>query len=171
MRLEIEKKFLVKEIPNLSDYSFNEIEQGYLSFIPEIRIRRKGKKYYITKKGEGTLSRPELDEEINEGVYGILSLLVSGKMIKKTRYQIPLENGLIGELDIYHGDLEGLSTVEIEFGAEKEAREFIGPSWFGEDITEDKRYKNKNLARIEDLDFILNQSNESRLLKKIKQDN
>lgn len=141
--LEIEKKFLVNEMPNLFDYPFDEIEQGYLSFTPEIRIRKKGEKCYITEKGEGTQTRLEVETEINNITYSILSHLVKGKTIRKTRYIIPLEKDLIAELDIYHDDLEGFSTVEIEFGSEKQAQEFLKPEWFGEDITEDTRYKTK----------------------------
>lgn len=81
--LEIEKKFLIDEIPDLSSASFDEIEQGYLSFVPEIRIRRKGEKFYITKKGEGTQTRTQEEEEINESVYKILSNLIQGRVIKK----------------------------------------------------------------------------------------
>lgn len=166
--LEIEKKFLVNEMPYLSDYPFDEIEQGYLSFVPEIRIRRKGNKFYITKKGEGTQTRPEEETEIDDIAYNILSHLVQGRIIKKTRYKIPLEDGLIAELDIYHGDLKGLSTVETEFESESQAREFIKPDWFGEDVTEDKKYKNKNLVRIEEISLLLEQSKPSDTQKKYK---
>lgn len=155
--LEIENKFLVREVPNLSEYSFDEIEQGYLSFVPEIRIRKKGDKYFLTEKGEGTRIRPETETEIDSTTYSILSNLVQGRIIRKTRYKIPLEDGLIAELDIYYDDLEGLSTVETEFCSEKQANEFIKPDWFGEDITENKEYKNKNLARVEEVSLLLNQ--------------
>lgn len=33
---ENERKFLVSKIPNLEGVSKNEIEQGYISFIPEV---------------------------------------------------------------------------------------------------------------------------------------
>lgn len=47
--MEIEKKFLVDErnIPNLSEFNFCEIEQGYLNIKPDpiIRIRKKDNDY------------------------------------------------------------------------------------------------------------------------------
>ena len=66
----------------------------------------------------------------------------------------------MAELDIYYGELEGLITVETEFKSEKEANEFIVPNWYGKEITYDKRYKNKNLARcsIEELKLLLAES-------------
>lgn len=61
---------------------------------------------------------------------------------------IPIENDLIAELDIYSNQLEGLSTVEVEFPSLEVATNFQAPEWFGIDITSNKSYKNKNLAKI-----------------------
>lgn len=153
--LEIERKFLLKELPDLSSFSFDEIEQGYLSFTPEIRIRRKGEKYFITEKGDGTQTREELETEIDYVTYKILSNLVKGSIIKKTRYKITLDDELTAELDVYHELLDSLFTVEVEFRSEEQANSFIAPNWFGNDITKDKRYKNKNLAQIDGIEFLL----------------
>ena len=159
--LEIEKKFLLKDILDLSNYPFNDIEQGYLSFNPEIRIRKKGEKFFITQKGDGTQIRTEIETEINEVTYEILSTLLLGRLIKKTRFNIPLQEEIIAELDIYHDELEGLITVETEFTSEEQANGFLPPEWFGEDITKDKRYKNKNLARLENVEILLPKTEKS----------
>ena len=159
--LEIEKKFLLKDIPDLSNYPFNDIEQGYLSFNPEIRIRKKGEKFFITQKSDGTQIRTEIETEINEVTYEILSTLLLGRLIKKTRFNIPLQEEIIAELDIYHDELEGLITVETEFTSEEQANGFLPPEWFGEDITKDKRYKNKNLARLENVEILLPKTEKS----------
>ena len=46
--------------------------------------------------------------------------LTSGARVEKTRYYIPLvdEHGreYTAELDVYKGHLEGLATIEVEFG-------------------------------------------------------
>jgi CYTH domain-containing protein len=34
----------------------------------------------------------------------------------------------------------------VEFGDEIQAKAFVPPQWFGADVTEDGRYKNKSLA-------------------------
>lgn len=153
--LEIERKFLVDEIPNLSKYESNEIEQGYLSLTPEIRIRKKGDSYFITMKGDGSLTRLETETKIDEVTYEILKNLVKGNLIKKTRYKIPLEDNLLAELDIYGDNLEGLYTVEVEFKDEEQANNFDVPYFFGKDITLDKRFKNKNLSTCEDVKTLL----------------
>lgn len=49
--MEIEKKFLVSDIPDLSQaVKVFEIEQGYLCSEPTVRIRRKNDDYILTYK-------------------------------------------------------------------------------------------------------------------------
>jgi adenylate cyclase len=146
--MEIERKFLVNTIPfDPAAYPHSEIRQGYLSFEPEIRIREKDNVYYLTEKGAGSLVREEHETEISEAEYRAKEPLVISVFIEKTRYFIPLNNGLVAELDIYHGKLDGLVAVEVEFDAVAAARAFTPPDWFGREITEDKTYRNKNLAK------------------------
>ena len=147
--MENERKFLVKELPNLDNCEFYRINQGYISFSPEVRIRKKDNRHYLTYKGEGTQIREENETSLDESAYEILLMALQGRLIDKTRYEIKLYDGLIAELDIYHGDLSGLFTVETEFKTEEQADTFKIPDWFGDEITCDKRYKNKNLARME----------------------
>ena len=70
-----------------------------------------------------------------------------GLRIEKTRYEIDAGDGLVIELDIYAGDLEGLVVAEVEFASEEAADGFAPPDWLGPDVTEDLRYKNQRLAR------------------------
>lgn len=87
-------------------------------------------------------------------------------MIEKTRVFVPIEQGYTAELDIYHGFLEGLLTVEVEFPSEEAALEFIPPIWFGEDITSDKRFKNKSLATSQvNLDELMHKKEKIRTLE------
>ena len=128
-----------------------EIEQGYISRDPEIRIRRKGDKFFITFKGKGDLSRAETEISISEEEYKELcSFVTSKRIIKKTRTEIPLGNGLIAEADEYHGELCGFFAVEVEFASEEEARSFVPPAWFGRELTYEDRVKNMNLAYLDD---------------------
>ena len=50
--------------------------------------------------------------------------------------------------------------MEVEFPNKEVAVLFEVPSWFGEDITDDLRYKNDNLAMfsIKDIDELINQN-------------
>ena len=144
--MEIERKFLLGETPDLTNTAYTEISQGYLSYEPEIRIRKDASKFYITKKSEGNLTREEEEIEITSELYNILSDLIDGKEIKKTRYYVSIDK-YIAEVNFYHEELEGFSMIEVEFPNEEEANSFSIPNWFGEEVTHLEEYKNKNLAR------------------------
>ena len=50
--MEIERKFLIKELPkNLETYPCRHLEQGYLSTAPVVRVRKDNDKYELTYKG------------------------------------------------------------------------------------------------------------------------
>lgn len=146
---EIERKFLVSNLPeNLDSYPKKEIMQGYLAIAPdgtEIRLRKKGKKYYQTVKTGGGKTRGEFETEITEDQFNTFWQATEGKRVEKTRYEIPHGNNVI-ELDVYDKNLGGLLSAEVEFKTEAESNKFVAPEWFGSEVTEDSRYKNQNLA-------------------------
>ena len=143
---EIERKFLVEEMPDLWQLpTAIDIEQFYLTYSPEIRIRKQSNQEYatFTVKSEGDMVRKEDETTINLIAFENLKKIAKGS-IEKTRYYIN-EGRYTFEIDEYK-DLD-LMTVEVEFNSIEEAKEFNPPEWFGKEVTEDKRYKNKNLAR------------------------
>ena len=145
--MEIERKFLVSAIPDkLESYNIKEIEQAYISTNPTIRIRKSNSDYILTVKGSGHMSREEFELSINEAQYLSLMKKTETLTVSKARYEIPIDGGYLAELDIYHGQLEGLMTVEVEFNTVDEALIFKPPSWFSIDVTNDKRYKNTALS-------------------------
>jgi CYTH domain-containing protein len=125
----------------LSNTVGQEVLQGYIQTHPdEIRLRKKGGAFYLTKKSTGGLMREEDEVEILEKAFEILWSLTQGKRIEKTRYVIPL-GGLKIELDIYPN---GKMTAEVEL-PDKDYK-FDAPDWFDKEVIYDERYKNKNLA-------------------------
>ena len=152
--LEIEKKFLVKQMPELSKYRHYEIEQAYLNRDPVLRIRKRDDDYIFTykskKKSDSALQvSTEIEEALTKEAYEHLREKADGFPITKTRYIIPLENGLKGELDVFHGRLDGLVFIEVEFKDVAAAGAFLPPEWFGPDVTADKRYRNGYLSTLE----------------------
>ena len=143
--MEIERKFLVAVLPKLDGYRHSEIVQGYVSFSPEIRVRRLDDKYYLTEKGEGMIVREEFEKEIDKATAEKMFKEVKTNLIEKTRYYIPY-NKLTIELDIYKGIFKGLIVAEVEFESLEEANAFVPPEWFSEDISEKREYRNKILA-------------------------
>ena len=142
--MEIEKKFLVKELPDLSKYEYVDIEQGYLSTSPVVRIRKKNDKYILTYKGSGLMAREEIEASLTEEAYQHLLEKIDGYPITKRRYMIPFEDYMI-ELDVFEGHMKGLIMAEVEFASMEDAKGFNPPQWFGEDVTEDRRYHNSNM--------------------------
>ncbi len=142
--MEIERKFLIKELPDLSKYEYVDIEQGYLSTSPVVRIRKKNDNYILTYKGGGLMAREEIEAALTKEAYEHLLTKIDGHAITKRRYLIPLNPYLI-ELDVFSGHMKGLIMAEVEFPSIEEANSFIPPLWFGADVTEDRRYHNSNM--------------------------
>ena len=90
--------------------------------------------------------REEYNLPLTEDAYLHLREKADGIRIRKTRYKIPLPQGLTIELDIFHDAHEGLLLAEVEFPDEETAQTFTPPDWFGEDVTGDSRYHNSTLA-------------------------
>ena len=146
--IEIERKFLVKKIPdNLDTYERIDMTQGYLNTAPVVRVRKENDDYVLTYKGSGLLSHSEYNLPLNKEAFEHLLKKCDGIIISKSRYKIPLENNLTAELDIFKGDLDSLKLVEVEFGSVEEAENFIPPEWFGEDVTTDGRYHNSYISK------------------------
>lgn len=148
--MEIERKFLISEdISDKAVYNIEEIEQGYIKFNPEVRIRNvDNREFYLTYKSKGKLQRQELEERITKEQYQILLKIVKGRLIKKTRFYIKLDEELSAEVDVYGEELEGLSTVETEFKSVTGAQSFKVPTWYGAEVTDDNRFKNQSLAKL-----------------------
>ncbi len=152
--MEIERKFLVEEksSPKLEILEKYELEQYYISIEPEIRFRKVcsekiESKYFLTFKSSGDKIRKEIEIEINEEIFENNKNKIIGSIVSKDRTIIILDSNLKAELDNY--DFINLVVVEVEFETEEEADNFIPPEWFGKEVTNDKRYKNKYLAKIQ----------------------
>ena len=165
--MEIERKFLADPTGlDLSVYQKKEMSQGYISTDPVIRIRQSNENYILTVKSGGLLAREEFETMLTAEQYESLSKKVEGILIRKTRYLIPISDAdatsdvetetsqpdemrnLVAELDIFHGDLEGLVYVEVEFPSVEAAKAFQPLPWFGQEVTEDGSYTNAALSRL-----------------------
>ena len=145
---EIERKFLIPKQPDgLVRLSSARIRQGYLlaGAVREIRLRDKGGRHYLTVKQGTGLARSEVEIELEERQFEKLWPLTDGTRVEKTRHLVEYEDVTI-ELDIFQGALTGLCLAEVEFSSEDEALAFAPPDWFGAEVTDDERYKNRSLA-------------------------
>lgn len=146
--MEIERKFLVKELPKkLETYEQKHISQGYMCTNPVVRIRRSNEEYFLTYKGRGKMVREEHEFPLTAEAFEHMLPKIDGILIDKVRYLIPLEDGHTAELDIFQGILAPLRLVEVEFASVEEAEGFVAPAWFGDDVTNSKEYHNSNLSQ------------------------
>lgn len=163
---EIERKFLVaypdlSQIEGITECRKREILQTYLT-APQgetHRVRRVlegGRVTYIeTRKQRISMLRAVEDErEITEGEYdALLPKKEEGSMpIRKTRYAFPFGTHVV-ELDVYPF-WQDRAIVEVELKSEDEC--FSLPPFLqvlGE-VTNDKRYKNVNLAKLVPFDDV-----------------
>jgi adenylate cyclase len=145
MAVEIERKFLVvgddwRGAPGVF-YS-----QGYLNRAKErtVRVRIAGDQGYLTIKGAtNNASRAEFEYPIPQADATALLQLCEQPLITKYRRKIAYQ-GFIWEVDEFLGDNAGLVVAEIELPGVDTP--FALPAWIGQEVTEDVRYYNSNLA-------------------------
>ena len=145
---EIEKKFRLRAMPRKLLSPGTHISQGYVfTEGGELRVRKKGDCFFITVKGEGTLSREEWETPIPGWVFETIWPKTEGRRVEKIRNSIAY-NGLTLEVDEYFGKLQGLITLEVEFPDIEATSRFCPPEWVAvtADVTADPAYKNKSLA-------------------------
>ena len=145
MKLEIERKFLVKnnafKDQTLRSHS---IVQGYLSKDPErtVRVRIIDKEGWLTIKGksnaQGT-SRSEWEKAIPLEDAKQLLVLAIDVPIEKIRHIVPFENFTF-EVDEFLTHNKNLLLAEIELPSEDTS--FPRPHWLGEEVTGNPSYYN-----------------------------
>jgi adenylate cyclase len=148
MGFEIERKFLTCN----EDWKQNAVgtlyRQGYLSrdSSRSVRVRVSGQTAMLNIKGaKSTLSRVEYEYPISvKDAQHLLDELCERPLIEKTRYEIQFE-GMLWEVDEFHGENEGLVVAEIELTSEDQA--FAQPAWLGAEVSHDARYLNINLIQ------------------------
>jgi adenylate cyclase len=148
MGLEIERKFLVKNIDFLNKIEGVKFSQGYIPSEGNtgVRIRIAGVKGFITLKSDikGAKVRQEFEYEIPAAdAEEMLESFCRKPLIEKYRYNIEY-SGLIWEVDIFEGDNKGLIVAEVEL--ESEDQKVNLPDWIACEVTGDKKYQNSQLG-------------------------
>lgn len=147
--MEIERKFLVTGDFTREATNVTHIVQGYISSEPErtVRVRLRNEEGFLTIKGssdEKGISRYEFEQPIAFADAVELLKLCEPGMIDKERYLIP-KGEHTWEVDVFHGENEGLVIAEIELQAEDEL--FERPAWLGTEVSRDRRYYNSMLIK------------------------
>jgi adenylate cyclase len=147
MGREIEHKFLVDTSLWRPEGPGVAFRQGYLSADKErvVRVRTAGPKAYLTIKGPGHISRAEFEYEIPVADANfMLDRLCLPGVIDKTRYRQKV-GAHTWEIDVFHGQNDGLVVAEVELEREDEA--FARPAWASREVSGDPRYFNAALSQ------------------------
>lgn len=150
MPLEIERKFLVKEMSFKEEaFKKNAIQQGFLNSNKHrtVRVRILENKGYLTVKGKSNIagtSRFEWEKEISLKEAQQLLLLCEKGVIKKYRYLVEKGNHVF-EVDEFLEANKGLIVAEVELQNESEI--FEKPNWLGKEVTGKVEYYNSNLSK------------------------
>lgn len=148
MGLEIERKFLIKTPPSdIQQFPHVDIIQWYFNDATtgkSIRIRKIGDEYKITRKKWYWLVREEVEMPITKEEFDQHRFQVEHHFLEKTRYTLPYNTVSI-ELDIYK-NLQWLITAEVEFGSKRDAKNFLIPERFGEELTRMREASNTYIA-------------------------
>ena len=145
MKLEIERKFLVKN-DAFKDQTLlsHHIIQGYLCKDPErtVRVRIIDKEGWLTVKGKSNVqgsSRLEWEKSIPLEDAKQLLVLALDVPIEKIRHIVPFENFTF-EVDEFLTHNKNLILAEIELPSEDTL--FPHPDWLGQEVTGDPSYYN-----------------------------
>jgi CYTH domain-containing protein len=148
---EFERKFLVRvgELPRglLKDGQY--IEQGYLSLDPLVRLRLIDGEGIMEFKGDKNVELELCRVSIHEGRRILRERAVqTASIVEKERFEVPAGfDGLKWEIDFFHGQNDGLVVVELEMPRKRYSlKSKPRPAWVGLEVTNDPRFKNKNLA-------------------------
>lgn len=148
MALEIEHKFLLRSDSWRDDADDGQrMCQGYLSGTGQtsIRVRIAGECAWLNIKHARNLTvRREFEYLIPlTDAEEILAYVCAQGRVEKTRFRVPAGKHVF-EVDVFHGDNEGLVVAEVELAHEGE--DFVRPSWLGDEVSHDRRYLNHYLA-------------------------
>jgi CYTH domain-containing protein len=148
MAKEIERKFLVKRDLWKPRDEGTWYKQGYLNSQKErvVRVRIAGTKAMLTVKGlTKGVSRSEFEYPLPvEDAAVLLDQICEQPVIEKHRHK-ETHGGHTWEIDVFHGENDGLVVAELELTSESEA--FERPAWIGEEVSSDPRYFNSNLLK------------------------
>jgi CYTH domain-containing protein len=142
--LELELTYLAKYLPeNIKNCRNEKIIDIYIPESdnhPNLRIRKKGNEYEITRKSpveDNDFSRQNEETiELSEPEFEAFRN-VKGKMKEKVRYYYDYQ-GVMAEIGIFQGKLAGLVLVDVEFKNEKDKNAFAMPNFCLTDVTQEK---------------------------------
>lgn len=133
--MEIERKWLVKYLPDLRKYKKVSYERHFLysDSNVEIRVQKKGDLYFFERKVlVNNIQRENTLFEISKSEFEYFKG-TSTSSLERDSYQVSDRPNI--SIKVYKGKYEGLVRVEVEFQTVSQANSFQPLEWFGKEIT------------------------------------
>lgn len=125
--MEIERKWLTQGWPQGQPDRVIEMEQGYISVSPTVRIRShretgKADRYVLCFKSKGGLVRQEIETDIDKALFDQLRDFIGKPLVKKVQRRYNLPGGLVLEANqVDPGQPTGFFYAEVEFASKADA--------------------------------------------------
>ena len=150
---EIERKFLIKMLPDLSKFKKSSYERYFLfrNKDVEIRIQTVGNKYELERKvNKNNLSSEKHKFDITKDEFNALKKFPSESIIRDS-YLVSTNPEVT--IKIYKGKFNGLKRAEVEFKSLDEAKKFVLLDWFGKEITDTNLGRDSELLELSEEEF------------------
>lgn len=140
--LEIERRFLVTDRPDLAGARMRVIEDTYLDGT-RMRLRAithadgQRAEFKLCKKypSDDALSGPITNLYLSADEHAVLAAL-PGRKLRKRRYSMPWAEWTFS-IDVFEGALSGLILSEVEAETVDDAERVNLPDWVGREVTAD----------------------------------
>lgn len=150
--LEIERRFLVTDCPDLAAAQVRLIEDTYISGTrmrlraithldggdPEFKLCKK----YPT---DDALFGPTTNLYLSAAEYAALEIL-PGRAVRKRRHRMPVGDWTFS-IDVFEGELSGLILSEIEANSVDEVKAIVLPTWVDREVTADPFFSGGSLSQ------------------------
>ncbi|MBP9818242.1 hypothetical protein KBC75_05880 [Candidatus Shapirobacteria bacterium] len=152
-KTEIERKFLVNIMPDLSGIPMEEQDRYFLELgEKEKRITRINNRYIYEEKTKGNgLTAEKIVREISKDEFEKFKLTATNSLERKSYVLSKSPEVLI---KVYSGVFDGLVRAEFEFENEDEAKKFVSPDWVGKEITETEIGRDGRLIQLSREEFL-----------------
>ena len=153
MGSEIERKFFVKDMPDVSELTKTSLERHFLYNAGgiELRIQTDGTRFTLQRKTSVSDTERATEQiELSRSEFDTLKTLAPTSISRDSYH---LADNPKTDLRLYHGAFEGLVRAEFEFERPEELASFQPPDWVGKEMTGSPLSRDSWLIKLNPVEF------------------